>query len=72
VGTKISIEIDNCKSCPFFKAGPPYSTDGWDRMEDWLCTNPKADKGKPKKIQGAVEWHEEDGIKVPDWCPIKQ
>ena len=65
--TKIVIEIENCKECPFHKIGEVSSTDGWDRMEDWMCT-----KETPhKKIQGAVEWHEESKIKVPDWCSIR-
>lgn len=59
------IEIPNCKSCPYFKAANCCSSDGFDRMEDWIC-------GKTgKKIQSAVEWHEESKIPVPDWCPIK-
>ena len=34
-------------------------------MEDWMCTKSN------KKIQGAVEWHEESKINIPDWCLIK-
>lgn len=60
----IVIQINNCKTCPFFKTGNYYSSDGFDRMEDWICT--KLDK----KIQGGVEWHEENKIAIPDWCPI--
>lgn len=60
---KIEIEIENCSKCPHFYTGNQYSTDGWDRMEDWMCK--KADR----KIRGSVEWHEEKGIKIPDWCP---
>jgi len=62
--TKILIEIKSCKECQHFKQSNEYSTDGWDRMADWICT--KADK----KIQGAVEWHEETKIEVPEWCPV--
>jgi hypothetical protein len=62
--TKIVIEIKSCKDCPFFEKRNPYSTDGFDRMEDWHCTK------KDKKIQGSVEWHEESKIEVPEWCPI--
>ena len=61
---KIVIEIDNCKQCPNFYTDNFYSTDGFDRMEDWNC------KKENRKIQGAVEWHEERHIKVPNWCPI--
>lgn len=63
--TKIVIEIKSCKECPHFKTANQWSSDGWDRMEDWMCT--KADK----KIQGGVEWHEESKIKIPDWCPAQ-
>jgi hypothetical protein len=49
----------------FFKTSEPFSSDGWDRMEDWICS--KLDK----KIQAGVEWYEEIKIKIPDWCPQK-
>lgn len=61
--TKITIEIKSCKECPKFTTKNHYTSDGWDSMEDWYCT------GLDKKIQGAVEWHEEKKIKIPDWCP---
>jgi len=60
---KIVIDIENCKQCPLFYTTNQYSTDGFDRMEDWMC------KKANKKIRGAVEWHEEKDIKIPDWCP---
>ena len=63
--TKIIIEIKTCKKCPYFKTTNQYSSDGFDRMEDWMCT--KIDK----LIQGAVEWHEEYKIEIPNWCPAK-
>lgn len=63
---KIKIEINSCKQCPHFYTTNQWSSDGWDRMEDWMCR--KANK----KIQGCVEWHEESKIKIPDWCPILQ
>lgn len=63
----IEIKIENCKQCPHFTAENQYSSDGWDRMEDWMCNKTTPDK---TKIQGAVEWHEESKIAVPDWCPI--
>lgn len=64
---KIELEIERCNQCPFFKTENQWSSDGWDNMVDWMCAklDPK------KKIQGAVEWHEELKIKVPEWCPIK-
>lgn len=61
---KIEIEIKNCKSCPHFDTRNQWSSDGWDKMEDWFC------KLENKKIQGAVEWFEEKDIKIPEWCPI--
>ena len=62
---KIVIEIESCKKCPNFKTDNKCSSDGFDRMEDWICT--KIDK----KIQGAVEWHEEKKIEIPSWCPLR-
>jgi hypothetical protein len=82
--TQISIEIKSCKECPHFKTMNQWSSDGWDRMEDWCCTkHPENSMRKMnngtiistnnsgKLIQGGVEWHEESKIKVPEWCPIK-
>ena len=62
---KIALEIVSCKDCPFKKSTNFWSSDGWDRMEDWVCT-----KSNEKKIAGSVEWHEESKVPVPDWCPI--
>lgn len=62
---KIIIDIKNCKKCPHLKITDTYSSDSWDRMDDWHCSK------ENKKIQGAVEWWEEDKIKIPNWCPIK-
>lgn len=64
--TKINIEISSCRQCPFFKEGPPESTDGFDRGHDWIC---KAMDNK--LIAGFVEWHEEDKTPVPEWCPAR-
>ena len=33
----IIIGIKRCKECPHFKTGNQWSSDGWDRMEDWIC-----------------------------------
>lgn len=57
--------MKKCQICKYKTTGNFYSTDGFDRMEDWMCS--KMDK---KVIQGAVEWHEEKYIKTPIWCPI--
>lgn len=61
----IKIEIKSCKQCPFFKTGNAWSSDGWDRMEDWICSK------NNETIQKSVEWFEEKDILVPEWCPIK-
>lgn len=78
----IKLEIKTCRDCPHFKTMNQFSTDGWDRMEDWCCTkHPENSMRKSvngeyihdqpgKLIQGAVEWHEESKIEIPDWCPI--
>lgn len=62
---RIVLEIKNCKECPRFFTTNEYSTDGFDYMEDWMCSETKPSR----KIQGAVEWHEVDKIEVPKWCP---
>ena len=66
------IPIKECRECPHKNATNFYSTDGWDRMEDWECKLlPGETEGNVnKKIQGAVEWHEESKIGQPDWCPL--
>jgi hypothetical protein len=61
---KITIEIDSCRKCPFFKAGSSYSLDGFDRGYDWTCTS------NNKTIAGFVEsTQEEERIEIPEWCP---
>ena len=81
---KIQIEISSCNQCPHFKTTNQWSSDGFDKMDDWVCTkhpensmrkyhgNTVISENEPGKlIQGAVEWHEESKIKIPEWCPIK-
>lgn len=80
---KVAIEINSCKECPHFKTMNHWSSDDFDKMEDWCCTkhpensmrkmiNDKFINTFPGKlIQGGVEWHEESKIEIPDWCPIK-
>ena len=63
----IQLEINSCRDCPFFTTANQWSSDGWDRMEDWMCKH----SDPHKKIEGSVEWHEENKIEIPDWCPIK-
>ena len=67
------IAVEECRVCPHRESTNHYSTDGWDRMEDWECKLMPSDdeeKNKHKKIAGAVEWHEESKIGQPDWCPL--
>jgi len=62
---QIIIDISNCGQCPHWKAENFHSSDGWDRMEDWMCYKNPENK---RKISGSVEWH--DKIAIPDWCEI--
>ncbi len=59
---KIHLEIISCNKCPKMDERNPWSSDGFDRMIDWHCT--EADR----KIAGSVEWH--DKIPIPEWCPL--
>lgn len=64
---KIAITIPKnrgCEKCPFHKEANPWSSDGWDKMLDWICSATEDNR----KVAGSVEWH--DKIPVPDWCPI--
>lgn len=60
---KIQVEISSCQECQFHKIDNRWSSDGWDRMEDWIYTK------AGRKIAGCVEWH--DKIEIPSWCPIR-
>lgn len=61
----VNLSINSCRQCPNWEMGPDESTDGWDRGNDWTC------KLTGKKIRGFVEWHEENKVKIPDWCPFR-
>lgn len=63
---KITIEVNNCKQCPFLNEVRMHTADSWERAFDWFCT-----KENNRKISGYVEWHEEDKVKIPNWCPIQ-
>ena len=63
---KITIEIKTCRDCPFFEEKRHYTADSFELAHDWFC---KAKNNA--KIAGYVEWHEEDKVQVPDWCPVK-
>jgi len=72
--TKIIVnEIHSCKDCPHKESTNFWSSDGWDRMEDWECKLLPGDTedNKNKKIAGGVEWHEESKIPIPGWCPLE-
>ena len=62
--TTIKLEIQDCSQCPFLERKTVYTSDSFERPEDWFCK-----KNDNKKIAGYVEWH--DKTPVPDWCPIK-
>ena len=59
------MKLPKCKICKNKLETNFWSSDGWDRMEDWVCKIMEN-----KKIAGSVEWHEEDKIETPDWCPL--
>ena len=61
---QIVIEVESCKQCPHMITGNYWSSDGWDRMEDWMCKACDC-----KIIANSVEWHEEREIKIPEWRP---
>ena len=61
--TKITLNIKTCKECPHCIV-TDYSTDGWDRVEDWLC------KKKDRDIIIGVDWHRTKNVRVPKWCPV--
>ena len=60
----VHLPITSCQQCPNLKKTNQWSSDGWDRMEDWVCI-----KVNDRKIAGSVEWHEEKKIRIPSWCP---
>lgn len=61
---KIQVEISGCRDCLHLMKTNQWSSDGWDRMEDWVCGRSGI------KIRGCVEWHEESKIEIPEWCPV--
>jgi hypothetical protein len=69
--TKITLDIKTCQECPFIKKDRHYTSDSFELAFDWFCTR-KKEKGHDKKISGYVEWHEEDKVPVPKWCPLKK
>jgi hypothetical protein len=63
---EIKIDIKNCKECPYINQKRYYSPDSFEAPSfDWYC------KKVDKKIRGYVEWHEEDKIEIPSWCPCR-
>ena len=60
---KLPVLKIECSSCPNKVETNPFSSDGWDRMVDWICI-----AAEDKKIAGAVEW--KDKVQTPHWCPL--
>jgi len=58
-------QIITCHNCPKRKKINSWTSDGFDEMVDWVCS-----EMENKIIQRGVEWHEEKYVKVPEWCPI--
>ena len=74
---KAFLEITSCMKCPHMRETNQYSSDSWDSMVDWVCvqhcsnTLSSGEQIKQgKEIAGAVEWHEESKVEIPEWCPI--
>ena len=61
---QLTIEIKTCDDCPHVYKGPDYSTDGFDRGEDWFCG-----AMNKRKLAGFVERPREYPT-PPDWCPL--
>ena len=63
--------INICKNCQHQLTRPCYTSDSFERPEDWFCVNEivkQNNGGEPRKISGYVEWR--DKIPVPLWCPL--
>lgn len=58
---EVKLEINSCDKCPFHKVTKSYSTDGWDRVEDWEC------KKVNKVIEKMIGTFEK--VAIPKWCP---
>ena len=77
--TKIFLEIETRKECPFSVEKRHWTSDSWEHAFDYYCklTPNKVKCGVHtykisdyKKIAGYVEWDSEMP-NVPDWCPIR-
>lgn len=82
--TKICLEIETCKECPFSVEERHWTSDSWEHAFDYYCKlTPDTIKFKGKifnyknfgdnsykKIAGYVEWDSEMP-NVPEWCPIR-
>lgn len=65
---KIVTVIKSCKDCPHFSEERMYTADSFEMPFNWFCNQ----TGEKRKIRGYVEWHEEDKIKIPVWCPFNE
>lgn len=53
-----------CKTCQYKKETNFWSSDGFDRMYDWVCSAHNNDT-----IASSLEWHDESRVQLPTWCP---
>lgn len=60
--TKIVIELDNCRRCPYCKA---YRTFDAGFAHDYVCLKAK------KEIASYVEYTNEFPKEIPAWCPCR-
>lgn len=78
MGTKVTIQLEDCQDCQFCKCTKLYTADSWEHASDFWCTKVPAvnepSRGREqtdfKMIAGYVEWRREMPD-VPAWCPIR-
>lgn len=62
---EVKIPLTTCRKCPHFSEERMYTADSFEIPFNWFCNH-----GEKRKIRGYVEWHEEDKIEIPNWCPF--
>jgi len=65
-----TLVIKSCSDCPNIRKEPQYTSDSWERANNWYCTETELENDG-KKIAGYVEWMDIKDIKVPEWCPLR-
>jgi len=60
-----TLEIKNCRDCPFLKQERHYTADSFETAFDWFCA-----KKDNKEIAGYISWNEEKDVEIPKWCPL--